>query len=182
MRRAVLHKAAALSAAALSAAALTGFTAGAAAASDRLDDASLKAAMVYNFARFAAWPPSRFATPDAPVVLCVNPSAALLPALQRLEGEPVGSRKLHVKAASSPGPDCNLVFVDADRASPQQVAALQRQGALTVGEGADFISSGAIGLVSIGRQIRFEINNAAAREAQVNLSSQLLRLAIVVRQ
>jgi hypothetical protein len=113
-------------------------------------------------------------------VLCVDPSEPLASALARLEGQPVGGRKLHVRTTQAPGPGCHLAFMSIS-AGPAQIATLKRQGVLTVGEAPDFAKSGAIGLVSIGRQIRFEINATTAREAGVTLSSQLLRLATRVR-
>lgn len=143
-------------------------------------DLQLKAAVVYNFARFATWPVARFADAAAPVVLCVNPADRLSAALQQLEGRPVGARTLHVRAMQTFGPVCHLAFVPASDAG--QVGALQRQRVLTVGEAPEFPKTGAICLVTVGRQIRFEINATAAREAGVALSSQLMRLAIVVRQ
>jgi hypothetical protein len=143
-------------------------------------DRDLKAAIIYNFARFAVWPPGRFADQTAPVVLCVDPSDPLLPALDRLEGQPVGRRRLQVRATAQSGAGCHLAYVT-DATSPAAVASLHRQGVLTIGDAPGFARSGAIGLVSVGRQIRFEVNTTAAAAAGVKLSSQLLRLAMVVR-
>jgi hypothetical protein len=143
-------------------------------------DRELRAAIIYNFARFAVWPPARFADPAAPVVLCVDPSDPLLPALSRLDGQPVGQRRLQVRATAQFGASCHLAYVAATT-NPAAVANLHRQGVLTIGDAPGFSRSGAIGLVSVGRQIRFEVNTGAAASAGVKLSSQLLRLAMVVR-
>lgn len=143
-------------------------------------DRELKAAIIYNFARFAAWPPARFADQAAPVVLCVNPDDPLLPALSRLDGQPVGGRHLQVRATAQFGTGCHLAYLT-ESPSPAVVANLHRQGVLTIGDTPGFARSGAIGLVSVGRQIRFEVNTTAAASAGVKLSSQLLRLAMVVR-
>jgi hypothetical protein len=62
-----------------------------------------------------------------------------------------------------------------------RVANLNQQGVLTIGEAPGFAREGAVGLVTIGRQTRFEINTQAARSAGVVLSSQLLRLAIAIK-
>jgi hypothetical protein len=143
-------------------------------------DRELKAAIIYNFARFAAWPPARFADEAAPVILCVDPSDPLLPDLSRLDGQPVGPRRLQVRATAQFGPGCHLAYV-AETMNPAAIANLQRQGMLTIGDAPGFARSGAIGLVRVGRQIRFEVNTGAAASAGVKLSSQLLRLAMVVR-
>lgn len=149
--------------------------------SDDLREARFKAAVVYNFARFANWPPSRFEDAAAPLVLCVDPAEPLLAALNELDGRPVGSRRLRVKAARTFGQECHVAYVSSFEAGPDHIAALRRRGMLTVGESEDFARSGAIGLVKVGRQVRFEINTAAAKEAGVTLSSQLMRLAVLVR-
>jgi hypothetical protein len=138
-----------------------------------------KAAMIYNFARFATWPPTRFADAASPVVLCVSPNSPLAEALAKLEGQPVGERRLHVKLSANLGAGCHLSLVDNAETTSARLASLHQQGVLTIGETGDF--RGAVTLVTVARQIRFRINTRAARAAGVVLSSQLLRLAIEVR-
>ena len=140
-------------------------------------DAAFKAAMIYNFARFATWPPNRFASPSAPVALCVAPGNHLAPALEKLDGQAVGARRLSVRLTASMGPASHVAVLAAG-ASPAQVDAIQRDGALTV---SDDGSPAVVRLVSVGRQTRFEIDTRAARQAGVSLSSQLLRLAVAVK-
>jgi hypothetical protein len=140
-----------------------------------------KAAMIYNFARFATWAPSRFADASSPVVLCVAPTNRLADALERLEGQPVGDRRLRVHVAQTVEASCHMAVVDVPDATPAKVAAMKTGGVLTVSEAPGFARIGAVGLVSVGRQVRFEVNTVAAREAKVALSSQLLRLALAVR-
>ena len=58
---------------------------------------------------------------------------------------------------------------------------LARLPILTVGDIADFAQEGGmIGLVEAEQRIRFNINLAAARQANLKLSSQLLKLATIV--
>lgn len=144
-------------------------------------ETSLKAVMIYNFARFAAWPPQRFASAVAPVTLCVAPDSRLAPALGRLDGQPVGSRRLAVRLTSAAGAGCHIALLDGEGATPARISALHQHGVLTVGEGQAFTTVGAVGLVTVGRQVRFEVNVGAARQAGVSLSSQLLRLAVSVK-
>ena len=68
-----------------------------------------------------------------------------------------------------------------DRHIPLRIAALNQQGVLTVGDEPGFSWSGSVALVTVGRQIRFDVNTKAAAAGGVTLSSQLLRLAITVR-
>lgn len=142
---------------------------------------SLKAAIIYNFTRFSSWPSSRFAGPTSNVVLCVAPDHPLNPELLKLEGRPVGARRLHVRRDVRFDAGCHAAVLMNRDVSPSYVSALNRQGVLTVGETSGFALIGAIGLVTVGRQVRFEINNRIATAAGVELSSKLLRLAIAVR-
>jgi hypothetical protein len=137
--------------------------------------------MVYNFARFSEWPASRFVDAASPVVLCVSPEEPFAAELLELEGKPVGSRTLHVRKTASFGRDCHMAFISRADATAANLSALSRRGVLAVGDASGFSRSGSIGLVTIGGQLRFEVNINAAREAGVRLSSQLLRLATVVR-
>jgi hypothetical protein len=148
-------------------------------ASAAVDPADFDAAMVYNFARFASWPPTRFADAATPVTVCVSPNNPMSAALMRLDGQPVGPRRLHVRQTTTPNAACQVAVLLAAEAIPAKLAALQTMGVLTVGEGDGF--NGAVGLVRVGRQVRFKVNSRAAREAHVELSSQLLRLAVSVR-
>jgi hypothetical protein len=141
-----------------------------------------KAAIILNLARFASWPPPRFLDAAQPVVLCVDPNDRLAGALGRLQGQPVGARTLQVRLTPRLGPGCHMALVPVARSSAEELLALRKQGVLTVGEAPGFARSGAVGLVQVGRQVRFEINAAASREAGVGLSSQLMRLAVAVRQ
>lgn len=145
-------------------------------------DAPMKAAIVYNISRFSAWAPARFGTPSDPIVLCVEPGDPLSGALLGMSGKPVGDRRLAVRTETWPfGADCHMAFVSAARADPAALRALAARGVLTIGEGSGFAQAGAVQLLTVGQQVRFEINNKTARRAGATLSSQLLRLAVKVR-
>jgi hypothetical protein len=60
--------------------------------------------------------------------------------------------------------------------------AAQKAKALTVSDRADFIDEGGvIGLTAAGGRYTFDVNLAAARSAELKLSSQLLKLARSVK-
>ena len=150
------------------------------AAAQSVDQTAFKAAMIYNIARFATWPPPRFADASAPVILCVAPGDPLADDLARLEGQPVKTRRLDVRITASFGPACHLALIPSDMPAAR-IETLNSQGVLTIGERPGFSRAGAVGLVQIGRQVRFEVNTRAAGQGGVVLSSQLLRLAIAVK-
>ena len=136
--------------------------------------------MIYNFSRFTLWPDSRFAGPADPVVLCVDPDAPLSGPLQGVSGKPVGSRTLVVRATGRIDHSCQMAYVGGGDTSDGYIAGLRDKGVLTIGETPGFTRAGAIRLVTIGRQVRFEINQNNALAAGAHLSSNLLRLAVAV--
>jgi hypothetical protein len=61
------------------------------------------------------------------------------------------------------------------------LAAAQTMSVLTVSDMRDFAArGGAIGLVSVQGRIRFEVNRRAAQESHLELSSELLKVAVKV--
>lgn len=150
---------------------------------DTSRDAEVRAAMVLNFARFAEWPASRFASPSSPVVLCAEKGAATQAALLGLEGEQIGDRRISVQVRDVNAFDasCHIVFVEVSNPPMAKIQSLRTGGVLTVGQGDAFADQGAISIVQVGRQMRFAINNTAARASGIRLSSRLLRLAVAVK-
>ena len=149
------------------------------------DEYAVKAAFLYNFAKFVEWPPEKFASADAPLVICIagdNPFGPALGAIagKRVENHPVEVRHLPTATGLDP---CHIVFLgraEQGRYKPM-LARLARLPILTVSDINDFTQAGGmIGLVEADQRIRFNINLTEARRANLNLSSQLLKLANIV--
>jgi hypothetical protein len=137
--------------------------------------------MIYNFGRFTSWPDNRFDRPDDPVVVCIDPSDPLAPALLTINGKQLGSRSLIVRRTAKIDHGCDMAYITSGAVSDSLLSSLASRGVLTIGETPNFSRSGAIQLVTIGRQIRFEVNQTAASQAGARFSSNLLRLAVAVR-
>jgi hypothetical protein len=150
-------------------------------------DASLeyrvKAAFLYNFAKFVTWPARAFPAGDTPVVFCVagaDPFEDLLEATtqdRKVEGRRIEIRRL---PADAPLAGCHLVF--SSETDGTRVAHLLLRAAgdsvLTVGEADDFLlRGGMIRLLVDEGKVRFDISTRAADGAGLKLSSQLLKLA-----
>jgi hypothetical protein len=143
----------------------------------QVDEATLKAAFVYNFALYTSWP----ASPGEPheLTLCIARTSALAPALRALEGKPVQSRELVVReletGAGSTG--CNILVLGA------QAPALPEPGILTICDCADHdaMRGTVIALVREGDRLRFDVDLGAANASKLSLSSKLLRLARATR-
>ncbi|MEK7408085.1 MAG: YfiR family protein [Acidobacteriota bacterium] len=162
--------------------------AGFAADAPPLQEHQVKAAFVYNFARFVDWPPER-AEARQPVVIGVFGKDPLGTALEQIvQGKTINQRPL-ILLRSTHVPDvraCHVLFVSpAERKRlPEILAALNGSATLIVSEMDDFLRlGGMINLVMDDNKVRFEINEAAARRTGLRISSKLLGLAIrVVRE
>jgi hypothetical protein len=146
----------------------------------------VKAAFIFNFARFIEWPPGAFKDAADPFVIAVlgpDPFGRSLD--ETLAGKSVSGHPVSIRRVSQPEETrgAHIVFVGtSDRA---RVSALLSQvgqeGVLTVGEGERFAAQGGIiGFLLRGRRVRFEINQRKAGEANLKVSSQLLKLATLV--
>ena len=143
----------------------------------------VKAAFLYNFAKFVTWPEDAFAGGDAPFVFCIIGTDPFGESLEKvLAGRQAAGRKVVVRR----GPDleslgrCHLMFIGEgeDSRVARHLRQASAQPVLTVGETQAFERAGGmIRLVVADKRIRFDINAKAAEEARLKLSSQLLKLA-----
>ena len=154
-------------------------------ASAQSREAALKVAFLLNFAQFTNWPSESFIAEGAPLVICVFRDALPPEALEPLGRRSVEGRPLEVRtvdrAAQLTG--CQLLFVDG--APPELLADViefgRRNPCLTVSDVRDFSRLGGhIELFEQDNRLRFMVNLPAARGSGLNLSSRLLKLAVIV--
>ena len=145
----------------------------------------VKAVYLYNFAKFIDWPPG--AEKNSPFTVCVlgrDPFGSVLD--ETLAGETVGSRKpVARRIASAAETKCEILYISASEAgrAKQVLASIDKPGILTVSDVPDFTANGGmIQFVLMDNKIRFEVNLAAAEKAGLTVSSQLLKVATVVRK
>ena len=166
--------------------AIAGSVCAPAAASAEPTEWDVKAAFLPRFARYVSWPPAAMPRRDAPFVLCVVGSDPFGTAIdqaarsQAIDGRRIAVRRL-VSAAGVDG--CHIAFVGSGRATnaSQLLAALGRRPVLTV---TDETSAGARGIIHfaiVGGRVRFYIDEVAAQQRRLVISSRLLALAIRVR-
>lgn len=149
------------------------------------DEYRLKAAFVYRFPQFVAWPAAALQNART-LDLCVlrpNPFGSDLE--QLVNGETLDGRPLRVRVigADDGVEGCQALFASArsDRASAVLKAA-DGHAILTIGETAEFLADGGIiALRLVDRRVRFEIDTANAQKAGLRISAQLLSLASAVR-
>jgi hypothetical protein len=143
----------------------------------------VKASLVFNFMHFIEWPPDAFQN-NAQITVCLAGRDVYGNALQVLEREVVQGKTLAVKVYKSWAPEladsCQVViFSGQERDSVQQaLAALAGKSALTIGESPEFLQDGGIiKFAIINDTVQFEVNLETAKQARLNISSKLLRLA-----
>ena len=150
-------------------------------AADPAEEADLlKAAFVYNFAKYVHWPHN----PEA-LDLCLVGEDGVFSSLHRLQGEsvrgtPVAIRPLDTGADTA---DCDLLFVGESEKNQLEhhLDPLDGRPILTISDIPRFAERG--GVISLfweNKKIRFAVNLQAARAAGLRISSRLLNLARIV--
>jgi len=166
--------------------ALTGGIPQAAAQSEPPTEYQIKAAFLYNFAKFVEWPTDAFADPRAPIVVGIvgeDPFGSVLDKI--VLGKTVNGRVLEIKRLK-PGPDlrnCHILFLNSSEKKHLApiLESLQGSSVLTVGETDRFAQSGGvINFIFEENKVRFEINSETAARAGLKISSKLLALARIV--
>lgn len=147
---------------------------------------ALKAAFVYNFAKFTNWPEGSFAGPASAMEFCFDRGSLERPALETLRGKLVRDRPVNVKVLHGLQNinACHVMYLGGDAPASIVEAILPQAagaGVLVVSDAPGFARQGGhIGLVRSGNRLRFEINIAAAARAGLTFSSKLLQLAIII--
>jgi hypothetical protein len=143
----------------------------------------VKAVFLYNFTQFVTWPPQ--AVQNGPFVIGLlggDPFGSYLDEVvagEKVSGQPIVIRRYtNVNEISS----CHILFVH--QGDPKEVMRqLRGRSILTVGDDERFLSEGGIIRFFIQQnKIRLQINAASARNAQLTISSKLLRLAEVTNK
>jgi hypothetical protein len=148
---------------------------------------AVKAAYLYKFAPFVAWPARVFPSPTSPFTICVagaDPFGPLLDDVvkgQKLDEHPIVVRRM---AGGEGAASCQILFIG--HIEPQAAAdlfhAVDRQPVITVTDKSHGVSGGVIEFVMEGGRVRFDIDEAAAEAAGAPISSKLLGLAASVRK
>jgi len=144
----------------------------------------VKAAYLYNFAKFVEWPAASFSSVSAPFQICIFGPDPFGDALQNLtRGKQVNGRSFEildgVTAAAQAG-SCHILFVStsASRQFEAILHGLQGRSVLIVGESQGFVGQGGmINFVLEGGRVLFEVNRRAAEQAGLKISVKLLSVA-----
>ena len=157
------------------------------ASSEGLDENQLKAAYLYNFARYVEWPSSAHESKGSSLEIGVVGGGPVSDLLKKtVVGKKVGDRQLRVVDVLSPkdARNSHILFIPGDSSAADQkqvVEDLKGTHVFVVGDSDNFAKRGGIAnfIVSDSR-VKFAINKTAATRAGLKVSSKLLRLAELV--
>jgi hypothetical protein len=155
-------------------------------AQNRMPEYAVKAAYLFNFARFVRFAPSDAFNNRQSFDICVvgdDPFGTTLDGLtanEQLYNKPV--RVVRLKAVTD-ARGCAIAYISASEGSrlKPNLDALRGQAVLTVSDLPDFLQHGGmIQFLTVENHVRFAVNLDAVRSAQLGLSSELLRVATTV--
>ena len=153
----------------------------------RPSEYQLKAAFLFNFAKFVEWPPQAFASRTSPLVIGVLGENPFHEDLARaIHDKTVDGHPLALNELLSPaqGTNCHIVFISTSEKErlTEIFKILGSANVLTVGETDHFTEEGGmINFVLEGTKVRFQINRNAATKAGLKISSKLMSLALPQR-
>ncbi len=152
------------------------------------DEYPVKAAFLFNFAKFIEWPADAFKRSDDPFAICVlgqNPFGSALADIVR--NKTVANRGFVVREVSNAqqATKCHIVFVTASERKRfhSLLEELKGHSILTVGEAEDFTADGGVINFKLkDARVRIEIDTEAAERARLRISSKLLSLAEITKK
>lgn len=150
-------------------------------------DLAIKAAYLTKFPPFVDWPAGAFAGPDSPLTICVLAGDPLAPLVgQAASGQMDGSRPIAVRQlAPAEAPDgCQVFYFEPDNPAAVEMAqSLQKRPVLTVtSAGNDLPVHPTIVFVIDDKRMRFDVDEPAAAQSGLTISSNLLALARNVKR
>lgn len=146
----------------------------------------IKAAYLYNFINYIDWPENAFPAPGGTITVGVVGQSPFAPALEVLNGKQIKGRTVALKQITDTKDldQCQIVFINSSEKArlPELLAKLKDLRVLTVSEIDGFAEQGGIiNFISEHNKVRFEINPDAAHRLGLNISSELLKLAKLVK-
>jgi len=146
----------------------------------------IKAAFLYNFIKFVDWPSESFKNDAAPINLYVLGDDPFGEALDTIRGKRVKGRRLVIKQVRRVEQieGAHLLFISTSEKGrvKQILKSLADAPVLTISEMEGFGQNGGIiNFITVDNKIQFEINSEKAEQHKLRISSQLLKLARIVR-
>ena len=142
----------------------------------------MKAAYIYNFAKFTEWPPGVVKAAE-PLLMCVVGDLAVGDELERVvKGRLLAGHGIAVTKVTASGPQgtCHVWYVSGvtARQAAQLVDTMRDLPVLTISDIEGFMGAGGIAefFYEHGR-LRFSVQQESVKRARLQISSRLLVLA-----
>ena len=145
--------------------------------------AQIRAALVFNFPKFAEWPTIAYPDAASPLSVCFLGADDVRAAFQGISaGKALNGRYVEVRAVKSAGEThgCHVIYLDSPNNSVVlDVLKYARQGnELAIGTTEDFLANGGMIRLQVeNNRMRFDVNVGAVGRTKIKLSSKLLALA-----
>lgn len=151
------------------------------------DEYSVKAAYLYNFAKFVKWPAEMFADPSLPLTICIFGRDPFGSSLDIVKDKTVMGKKLLINRYTriEELKDCHIMFISPSEEKNLSIILekVKDMHILTVSDMDGFAQrGGTINLIRIKNKIHFEINIDAAQRSGLQISSRLLQLAKIIKE
>ena len=146
----------------------------------------IKAAFLYNFAKFIEWPEEQFSEHDGAFIIGIYGKDPFGPIIERtVKGKTINGRKVVIKRFKvlRKTKFCHIIFISRSKEKylKKFLAITKRWSCLTVGDTNLFAKKGCIvGFTLENKKVRFSINIKAAKETGIKISSNLLKIANIV--
>ena len=155
-----------------------------------VDEAQIRAAMVFNLTRYVEWPPWKFSEPSAPFVLCffandtVGDDADLLVRDRESRERAVPDRRVTVRRVSSVAATANCHILYASKLDRKKIseapADMNKWAVLTISDN-PAAGGSVISLPMVDNRVQIVVDLRAAQQSGLILSSKLLKIATVSR-
>ena len=159
----------------------------AAAAEDESLEYAVKAAYLSKFGLYVEWPATAFSSPSSAINLCIvgeDPFGAMLNEV--VSDQRIGGRAILIRRLKTVGRDsgCHILYIgeaDTQRVT-QIIEAVRGSSVLTVSDAHEpGAATGIINFVIKADRVRFDIDDQAAAQNGLTISSKLLSLALSVK-
>lgn len=150
-----------------------------------IEKQAVLAVLTLNVARFTSWPEQIFNTAEVILNLCVFGDNVVQDAFEKIDQKVVNNKTIHIINLSRLRnvDRCQLLYLsELDQSRlVLLLAEIQGKAVLTVGENMNFLRAGGmVGLEKVEGKIRLSINLAEVKQAELVISSRLLKLAKIV--
>jgi hypothetical protein len=157
-------------------------------ASAQISEYSVKAAYLFNFAKFVEWPSQAFSSSLAPMIIGILGDDPFGDDLDHVvQGKMVDGHTIEIQRFEDFGPDqapklrrCHILFIaysEKDQLG-DILKSLKGASVLTVSEIENFpLRGGMILFDQAGKRINLVVNPTAARKANLEISAQLLQVS-----